>query len=357
MPERCLAYFISCHGFGHLTRSLAVIEDILKRSEYSVCVISGRIQNNFARIYLKGFEKRVLFFDSITDIGLINRPKSLLADKELTEKELTGFVGMWDILADEQAAFLMNCRPSLIVSDISPLAFLVGDKLKINSIGISNFTWIDQYEYLGIDSRIIQKFRDAYSRCASFIKLPFSLGIKGIECFSMKAGYLSRPIEADRVKYIRQKYASVFFVGIGKASEMNKIRIKGFRGAVFYTEGLEIEAEDADFIKIDNNSPDTQNYIGASDHVLIKAGWSSVSEALVGHRPMCVIERGNVLEDINTIKQLKAQKLAVSIAENETQDIDFAKLKEKFKEIDIKKLNKIENEVEKVTNLLIGERK
>ena len=352
MSDHFIAYYISSHGFGHLTRSLAIIEQILRKTAYSVCIVSGVAQNSFARLYLKGFGKRVVFFDSTTDIGLINVSGGLRVDKDLLEKELQSFVGMWDVIVNEQCERLRKIAPELILSDVSALAFLAGEALGVKSIGISNFTWADQYEYLGIDKDIVRRYRENYEKCDFFIRYPMALELKGLTCPVRDIGFISRQISRERIKEIRKGKTSVLFVGIGKASALEKVRIRGFKGTIYMTEGLEIEAEGSEIVRLPNETGDTQNYVAASDYVITKAGWSSVAEALIGHRKTCLIERDNVLEDINTVNELKSKGLAISIKEEETKDIDFERLEPKFEEIDLTKLNNIENDIDSVIGLI-----
>ena len=58
-----IALYISSHGFGHMTRCLAVVDYILKNSNYNIYIACDKNQNDFARIYLKNDEDYKLFED------------------------------------------------------------------------------------------------------------------------------------------------------------------------------------------------------------------------------------------------------------------------------------------------------
>ena len=80
-----IALYISSHGFGHMTRCLAVVDYILKNSNYNIYIACDKNQNDFARIYLKDYSSRIIYKDILTDIGLINKKNSLELDSSLLE--------------------------------------------------------------------------------------------------------------------------------------------------------------------------------------------------------------------------------------------------------------------------------
>ena len=79
-----IGIYISSHGFGHMTRCLAIVENILNTSNYNLYIACGKRQNDFARIYLSKYKNRIIYKDLVTDIGLINKKKSLEAKKTLS---------------------------------------------------------------------------------------------------------------------------------------------------------------------------------------------------------------------------------------------------------------------------------
>ncbi|HEX5350840.1 MAG TPA: glycosyltransferase, partial [Trichococcus sp.] len=65
------------------------------------------------------------------------------------------------------------------------------------------------------------------------------------------------------------------------------------------------------------------NYLAASDLVIAKAGWGTISEALLSKRNLVLIEREGVLEDTENIEELKRRGVAVSIKESDLARIDM----------------------------------
>ena len=78
-----IAFYISSHGFGHLTRCLGHIEKYLLETNYNIYIVCGEKQIEFAKKYLNKYSvNRTSFKSMVTDIGLINKENSLEVDKE-----------------------------------------------------------------------------------------------------------------------------------------------------------------------------------------------------------------------------------------------------------------------------------
>lgn len=76
-------WYVSCHGFGHITRCIAQIERKLESEKsYNCIIICGESQINFVKIYFKNFLDRVILREALIDIGLINKVNSLEVDKK-----------------------------------------------------------------------------------------------------------------------------------------------------------------------------------------------------------------------------------------------------------------------------------
>ena len=203
-----IALYISSHGFGHMTRCLGIMENILHTSDYNLCVVCGKRQNDFARIYLAKYKDRIIYKDLVTDIGLVNKQNSLEVDKLSLQQQLLDFTSSWEDVVNDEYEFLKNLNIKCIVSDISPIGTLVGNKLQLPVVLITNFTWVEQYEYIGIDESIIDKYRQAYSYVTKFIKYDLCLPISSVNCEDInEVGFTCRNIDFDKVEKIKKIYA------------------------------------------------------------------------------------------------------------------------------------------------------
>ena len=352
-----IVLYISSHGFGHMTRCLSLIENILKKTEYNIYIACGKKQNDFARIYLSKYKSRIIYKNLVTDIGLINKGNSLEVDKEKLENKLVEFVSSWDDVVNKEVEALKDLNIKNIVSDISPIGCLIGNKLNIPVTFISNFTWIEQYEHLGIDEAIINKFRTAYSYISKFIQYDLCLAKGYISTNEVyNGGFVCREIDKCKVDEIKDKYGKSIFITCGKSASLNTINIKNLSGSIFTTSGIDISTDkECNIIQLSVDILDTQNYIAASDIVIAKAGWGSIAEAIIGHTSLVLIERPSAKEDTFNIEAIKKNNLGISIKEEDLANIDIQEIKNRLnKSIDYNKLNSYKNNVEKVVDIILN---
>lgn len=352
-----IALYISSHGFGHMTRCLGIMENILSASDYNLYIVCGKRQNDFARIYLAKYKDRIIYKDLVTDIGLVNKANSLEVDKTSLGKQLYEFTSLWEDVVNNEYDFLRNLNIKCIVSDISPIGTLVGNKLYLPVLLITNFTWVEQYEYIGIDESIIDKYRQAYSYVTKFIKYDLCLPISSVNYKEVyEAGFTCRDIDFDKVEKIKNQYGKSIMVTCGKSANLNTINIKNFKGTIFTTSGIDITCEEGcNVVNLPIDILDTQNYIAASTIVITKAGWGTIGEAILGHTNLVLIERPSAKEDSFNTEKIKENKLGISIEENDLSTIDILSLENELKNnIDYKKLNTYENDVDKIVNLILN---
>jgi hypothetical protein len=373
MMKNCnIAYYISSHGFGHLTRSLALIEYLLENTDCKIYLCSGEAQIEFAQIYLNRFSDKVRYSVFKTDVGIVNKKNSLEVDVDATNKAVYGMLDTYSEKASTEAKKLVDLKIELIISDVSAFACLVAELADINLVEIGNFTWTDQYISVGADPKIIETFKEIYSTCANFIAYDLSLEFAGAPQNSVfKSDYLtSRPIKAERVKEIRQKYSKLYkektgsqncdmlYLSLGKSAELPQVNLKNFNGVVFYTQGIEFnqsEYPNIIFEKLPNEICDSQSFIAAADLVIAKAGWSTSAEGVVAHSKMLLIERPGVDDDMNTINSLKKRQLVSSLTTEEVVDLDYTMLLERAKsDINTDKLNKVSNDTDKMCKKLMS---
>ncbi|MDU1538953.1 MAG: glycosyltransferase [Paeniclostridium sordellii] len=352
-----IAFYISSHGFGHMTRCLSIIENILKNSKYNIYMVCGNKQNDFAKVYLSKFKDRIIYKDIIIDIGFINKKNSLEIDKRVLKKKLEKFVLSWDDIVKKECNFLKSLKVKCVVSDISPIGCIIGNKLNIPIKFISNFSWIEQYEYLGLDKWIINRFKEAYSYVNMFIKYDLCLSMISIDnAETYEVGFVCRYINESKVNQIKEQYGDSIFITCGKSASLNRINIRNFRGTIFTTSGIEVICDDkCSVVKLPIDILDTQNYITASEIVIAKAGWGTIAECILGRSNLVLIERPSSKEDSFNIEKIKERKLGISIDENDLAEIDIKEIKEKLiNSIDYRKLNSYKNNAGSVANLIIS---
>ena len=324
MTNQYLAFYASSHGFGHMTRCLAIIEELLETTDHLIYLASGAYQNSFARVYLARFGDRVAYRDIRTEVGLVNKDNSLQVDIPRLENELTDFIAGWDTAVAAEVAIVRDLPVACVISDISVIGIQVGEQLGVRNIGIANFTWCEQYEFLGLSDTIIDRFREVYAKLDLLIEYDLMLPAHDLDIPKAKAGFICRRFDPDRIAEIKAQYGPSIFITCGKSADLNNIQIDNWSGTIFATSGINITATgNATVVQLPIETFDTHNYLAASDIVIAKAGWGTISEALLSKRNLVLIEREGVLEDSENIEELKRRGVAVSIKESDLARIDM----------------------------------
>jgi hypothetical protein len=358
MNNQYLAFYASSHGFGHMTRCLAIIEELLETTDHLIYLASGAYQNSFARVYLARFGNRVTYRDIQTEIGLVNKENTLQVDIPRLEQELTDFMAGWDAAVAEEVAYLQHLPVACVVSDISVIGIQVGERLGVRNIGIANFTWCEQYEYLGLSETIIGRFREVYAKLDLLIEYDLMLPTHDLDVPRKQIGFLSRKFDPDRIAAIKEQYGPSIFITCGKSANLDNIQIDNYDGTIFATSGIDITATGkATVVQLPVETFDTHNYLAASDIIIAKAGWGTISEALLSKRNLVLIEREGVLEDTENIEELKRRGVAVSIKESELARIDMQTIGELVDENIVREnLDVYKNAVEEVVRVLMPDK-
>ena len=290
---RKLGFYVSGLGYGHLTRSMAVIRELIKHSNIHVTLRchSTHIQMAAAEFSDKRDSVKIQHFD---------RGFSVYFD------DLTGKVNMGETLSSvdswlntlETGAKLETdiCRESgydLILSDIAPEAFFAAEQAGIPGIGVSNFTWFEfMREFIGLERS--EPLKWMYQKASAFLEYPLSTGDNLPVSERVPIGLVSRPLSSERIRHIRDKYKRpgrlLVFLSVGGALSLKNAALPP-EVDYLYTRGIELPSGDNTF-KVPPDAADTHNYLAACDCVVTKCGWSTAAEALIAQKPLYLMRTG-----------------------------------------------------------------
>ncbi|SFE99382.1 Glycosyltransferase family 28 C-terminal domain-containing protein [Bacillus sp. OV194] len=306
---KIIAYYISEYGFGHAARSIALMREMLKADEALRIVVCTSFSLEFIGNSLEEFRDRVVIHKVVTDIGYILQKDSLQLDKEALDTACQDYLLKSGDLVKQEIEYLSPLNMECILSDIAPIAFEIGDRMNIPTIGISNFTWWSAYEGV-IDASLNNEFKAMYKKMDHFIQLAGSnepaFGRKSNEQF----GFFCREADDREVQKLRDQLnpsgdKRIVFIPIGMKVELNMAEwpLWDNEDCVFVVSS-HMDIQHPYVIRVPADYTEVQNYVAASDLVISKAGWGTVSEAVVHQKPLLIIEREEMNEDRNTVEFL-----------------------------------------------------
>ncbi|MFA7030327.1 MAG: glycosyltransferase family protein [Candidatus Cloacimonadaceae bacterium] len=303
-----IRYYISDHGYGHASRSIALIRG-LQRDIGAIISIRTHTSADFVSRSLFGCQ----IDKQKNDVGPIMDPATSSVDTVKTEIHLKTWVESWDNFVQEETKYCQEHSVNLIISDITPLAFLVGKECGIPSVAVSNFTWDLIYSELFGEIREVKMIRDAYSCADIALVLPLH---EPMSVFKKqhRVPLLTRPITSprDKMRAYNRIESDDIMVYIGSGLSVNMIPdcldqlVKS--GYKILLSGNYHHKNDG-IIHIPSKVTETQNYIGMCDLVVTKSAYSTVSEAIQGKIPLLMYHRDGIAEDPYIIDPVVSAKI------------------------------------------------
>ncbi|GAY44535.1 hypothetical protein CUMW_082720, partial [Citrus unshiu] len=167
------AYYVTGHGFGHATRVVEVVRNLISAG-HDVHVVTGA--PDF--VFTSEIQSPRLFIRKVLlDCGAV-QADALTVDRlaSLEKYSETAVAPRKSILKDE-VEWLNSIKADLVVSDVVPVACRAAADAGIRSVCVTNFSWDFIYaEYVmaaGHHHRsIVWQIAEDYSHCEFLIRLP-----------------------------------------------------------------------------------------------------------------------------------------------------------------------------------------
>ncbi|XP_010256451.1 PREDICTED: L-arabinokinase-like isoform X2 [Nelumbo nucifera] len=290
------AYYVSGHGFGHATRVVEVVRHLILYG-HDVHIVTGASQF----VFTTEIQSPRLFFRKVLlDCGAVQVDALTVDCHASLEKYFQTAIAPRASILEEEVEWLNSIKADIVVSDVVPVACRAAADAGIRSVCVTNFGWDFIYsEYVMASGcnyhSIIWQIAEDYSHCEFVIRLP---------------GYCPMPAFHDVVDVplvVRRlhKSRSEMRKELGIADNM-KLVIFNFGGQ---QAGWKFKQEylppgwlclvcgasgnqelPLNFIKLakDVYTPDL---IAASDCMLGKIGYGTVSEALAYKLPFVFVCR------------------------------------------------------------------
>jgi hypothetical protein len=339
-----IAYFVSGHGFGHISRSFEIIKEFLKNN-CTIHLYTGRLE------FLESFKHPNLYTTNLrTDVGIIQN-NSIDMDLDKTKEALNGFDKEREGLLKIMEEGLLSFSPDFILSDSSSLPFVVANKMKIPAHFVGNFTWDFIYNhYSNVDvyfKDYAKKLSVEYNLCTSGYVLPFHCPIDSIlkkediglvgRMPSRTRGEVRKSLGmADNCKYILFSFGAYgldpSLFQFEKLDPSYKIVISGLVGF-----------ESSNVLHIHNIFyPDL---LHACDAVLTKPGYGILAESYFSNTPIIYTDRGDFIEYKYLVSAMEEYHNATYLSKEDLYSFNLKPSLDKIEKNIQKPIKKLENGV------------
>lgn len=155
-----------------------------------------------------------------------------------------------------------------------------------------------------------------------------------------RASLCSRDFDDKIIQKIKKEHKNpIIFISVGRSVELqDSIIVSEFPYDFIVTEGIKVIGDNVYYLPKETN--DTNNYIAASDYIISKAGFGTLSEIFLSRRKVALLSRDTVMEDKTTISILKKRGDCIEINASDINNIP---------EI-VKKLDNLKPDFSKYTN-------
>jgi len=318
-----ISFYITNHGFGHASRNVPIVEELLRRnSKLIIHIKSDRARCNFLKRNLAHLEDRIEYFDDCTENGLILKEGLMLPDVECMRRTISADLRKWDAYIAREEAYMKLVEPTLVIADVVCWAIRAAHNCGIKTLLIGNFAWSQMYQsFFGEDiwGPYLENYRLADKA------MWYEIHDKSLDTYcsdTVQLSLVSRHVNWDTVQKIKSEHAQpIVFVSNGASAELADVIDVGHLPYDFLiTRGLKFSGDNVFELPLDMiNTPD---YIAAAEYVIAKGGWSTVAEILLQKKRCALIFRGNNSEDDNTRITLEARGHCVGIQGAELAEIE-----------------------------------
>lgn len=309
-----LIYYITDHGRGHATRSVAIIR---KLQDFDFEII---IRNSNAIDFLHKSLPKIKIKSGLTDVGPIINPDGISINYEESISKISDWINKLDDISKEESKFLEKENPDLIISDVSPMPLIAANLKNIPSMIISNFSWYDVLTFLPKELKI--KLKEYYNFTNLAIQLP--LGTK-MEHFKKKykVNLIARS-PTNNPESIRNNFS------IEKSFPCVLFALGGSKNIISFNSDPKIQIILLN-TKLNNLIPskdlsDTvegQNLVSVSNLVICKCGYGLISECLSNGIPFFYLVDDSHPEQLAIHNELMKKGLNNRISFNEINELNL----------------------------------
>jgi len=339
-----IAYYISDHGYGHASRSIALIRKLKEKLKDIEIYVNSSYPLKFLRDSLTN-DDGIKFQRVKNDFGYVS-DENMEINPEKIKYRYKNWLETWKSYIYREKEFCKSKEINLVISDISPQPFIVSDELGIPSVGISNFTWYEIYEELFNETKRLEELKKAYQRADFGLILPLETDLDPFKKRE-KIGLISRE-NSKNYQTVRKEIGAsekekIIYFGVGKSyfnngkSEIQFPDELRENYSVLVSSGYDL-IDNPDYV-IPEDETESQDYIAACDLIISKFGYGIVSEGIKSRTPMILAKR-NILEDEKGMEKLAKFRMVDEVSRSDLINGEYV---EKVRQIFNQRGNYLQN--------------
>ena len=317
------AFYITNHGFGHASRNVPIIKKIAMIDSNAEFVIkSDDIRCDFLKKNFVNESIKITYYDNCMETGLILKDGTLVPDLERMNRIILDDMQNWDEYISKEIQFMKYWNPDIVIADVVCWAIKAAYESNIKTLLIGNFSWAQMYKSLYKDRAVWGRYEEYYKLADFAMWYQIHSPELHMYCENYEEVSLcARETNNDMVNIIKEEHSQpIIFVSLGASAEIEReINVNDLPYDFITTRGIKLMGNNVYELPLDIiNTPD---YIAASELVIAKGGWSTVSEILLQKKKSALFYRGHNSEDFYTKKLVEDIGNCVGINESDLLDM------------------------------------
>ena len=291
-PGRLVVY-VTSHGFGHLNRSVAVINRIPLDVPVTI-----RCNPNLFDHWRERLKRPADLDSHESDAGAVNPPgNSALTDGPATIQRAREVHDKAVNEIGDESETLRRLGAAAILCDAPPLPLVAARRARIPGYLLANFPWADSYEpharQLGVSEvRFVAEIRDAYRHATALFRTEPALRMTRAAREVIDVGMVVTP-GRDRREELREHFGiptdeKVVYFYIGRYGQANLgwERLAAMSGVHFVGFHPEPTGQLTNFHVVAPDHWTGADLAASADAIVAKAGYGTTCEAIVSGTPM-----------------------------------------------------------------------
>lgn len=327
-------YYVTDHGLGHATRSIAIIRELHKQG------IEVYIRNLTAYDFLKKSLPFATIIPGRVDVGPYINNDGISINVSKSRKKIEEWIQKLDKTSSNEVNLIEKIKPDLVVSDVSVLPIIAAKKNRIKSVIISNFSWYDVLDF--VSKKFKDYLYDAYKECDLAIKLPLGTSMKHFSK-TKKFGLVCRVPTINKEKLKNKLGLSnsdrIVLFALGGSTNIIKCKISSKIKILSMNTRIQKNLYP---LNVDRYT-EGQNLVSISDLVICKCGYGILSECLSNQVPFNYIADYNHLEQKAISKELIKKGFHSRLSFNQLEMLeineDYLQFPLRFKKEPIENVN------------------
>lgn len=281
MPQPILYAAVTNHGFGHATRTSAIVAEVQRLDPDILVIMATTAPRWLLESYITSdFIHRPRAFD----VGIL-QSDSITMDKAATLEKLKHIRSQARSIVASEATFLRQNRVGLVIADIPPLAAPIAHAADLPCWMVSNFGWDYIYRAWGGEFvELADWVAECLGQCDRLYRLPFHESMSAFPetiDVGLTGGSPCFPLDEVRSRF-----------GLDHPVEQTALLTFGGLGLAAIPYHNLANFPDWQFITFDRSAPDLPNLVKITDvryrpvdfmplcdRVVSKPGFSTFAEA------------------------------------------------------------------------------